>query len=63
MTDHSESIAIGAIDWQPGSRGVIAAGLRDGATFDSQVESSGRAAKSRVLVWSLLDSIKPQVFF
>lgn len=58
---YSKSKVVSAVDWQPGSRGVVAVACTERLSFDGRLQGAGSVGTSAVLVWNFADPIHPQL--
>eukprot|EP00937_MAST-01D_sp_MAST-1D-sp2_P004869 g4869.t1 len=59
--EFSKNKALPAIDWHPTRPGEVVVAATNNATLRDQIESSGKAVTSKLLIWHFTDLIHPQL--
>ena len=58
--EYSKNKVVQAIQWVPGTKGVVAVACTEPLSFTERVQRAGRAYSSAILIWNFKDPIHPE---
>lgn len=57
--EYSKNKVVSAIQWVPGTKGVVAVACTEPLSFTERLQRDGRASNSAILIWNFKDPIHP----